>query len=44
MLEHPWLNMEPNYDYKYTDKEFEILMLKKDLKSKVANAAADEPN
>lgn len=27
--------MPANNDYKYTDKEYEILMLKKDLKSKV---------
>jgi len=32
MLSHPWLNMSPNYDYKYTDKEYEIMMLKKDMK------------
>jgi hypothetical protein len=24
--------MSPNYDYKYTDKEYEIMMLKKDMK------------
>lgn len=35
MLEHPWLNMPANYDYKYTDKEYEIMMLKKELKDKV---------
>jgi hypothetical protein len=35
MLSHPWLNMPDNYDYKYTDKEYEIMMLKKDLKNKV---------
>ena len=22
MLDHPWLSMEPSYDYKYTDLEF----------------------
>jgi serine/threonine-protein kinase SRPK3 len=32
MLTHSWFNMPPNYDYKYTDKEYEIMMLKKDLK------------
>jgi len=32
MLSHPWLNMNPNYDYKYTEKEYEIMMLKKDMK------------
>jgi hypothetical protein len=25
MLEHPWLKMDDNYDYKYTEKEFQIL-------------------
>jgi len=32
MLEHPWLKMDTNYDYKYTEKEFQILQLKKDMK------------
>jgi hypothetical protein len=32
MLSHPWLNLPANYDYKYTDKEYEIMMLKKDMK------------
>ena len=32
MLDHPWLNMSSNYEYKYTDKEYEIMMLKKDMK------------
>lgn len=35
MLDHPWLNMKPNYEYKYTDREYEVMMLKKDLKDKV---------
>jgi serine/threonine protein kinase len=29
MLAHPWLNKEANYDYKLTDKEYEIMMMKK---------------
>jgi serine/threonine protein kinase len=29
MLAHPWLNKESNYDYKLTDKEYEIMMMKK---------------
>ena len=37
MLNHSWLNMPANYEYKYSDKEYEIMMLKKDLKSKVKN-------
>lgn len=40
MLKHPWLNREPNYDYKYTEKEYEIMMLKKDLKQKVKPTGA----
>lgn len=32
MLNHKWLNMTANYEYKYTDKEYEIMMLKKDMK------------
>lgn len=42
MLSHPWLNMSDNYDYKYTDKEYEILMLKKDLKNKVTKDQTEE--
>ena len=37
MLNHPWLNGEAVYDYKFSDKEFEIMQLKKDLKSKVTS-------
>jgi len=29
MLKHPWLDMEDNYDYKYTEREYETLRLKK---------------
>jgi hypothetical protein len=32
MLSHPWLNMAANYEYKYTEKEYEIMMLKKEMK------------
>jgi serine/threonine protein kinase len=31
MLSHHWLNMEANYDYKYTDKQYEVMMLKKQI-------------
>jgi len=27
--------MQPNYEYKYTDREYEVMMLKKELKDKV---------
>ena len=29
MLDHPWFNMEDNYDYKMSDKDYEVMMLKK---------------
>lgn len=29
--------MPANYEYKYTDREYEVMMLKKDLKDKVKN-------
>jgi len=29
------LNRPANYEYKYTDKEYEIMMLKKELRNKV---------
>lgn len=32
MLKHPWLDMTDNYDFKYSDREYEVMMLKKDLK------------
>ena len=32
MLQHPWLNMVPNYEYKYSDREYEVMLLKKQLK------------
>jgi hypothetical protein len=35
MLSHKWLNLQANYDYKYTDREYEVMMLKKELKDKV---------
>jgi len=35
MLDHPWLDAAANYEYKYTDREYEVMMLKKELKDKV---------
>jgi serine/threonine-protein kinase SRPK3 len=29
MLQHPWLNMSANYEYKYSDREYEVMLLKK---------------
>ena len=31
MLDHPWLNMPDNYDYKFTKKEYEKIQFKKDM-------------
>jgi len=35
MLSHPWLNMTAKYEYKLTDKEYEVMLLKKQLKDNV---------
>lgn len=32
MLSHPWLNMDSNYDYKFSKKEWEKIQFKKDMK------------
>lgn len=40
MLSNPWLNMPPNYEFKYTDREYEVMMLKKELKDKVTKGTA----
>ena len=33
MLKHPWLDSPDNYDFKYSDREYDVMMLKKDLKN-----------
>lgn len=35
MLEHPWLDLKDNYEFKYTDREYEVMMLKKELKNQM---------
>jgi serine/threonine protein kinase len=35
MLKHPWLDMPDNYEFKYTEREYEVMMLKKELKNSV---------
>jgi hypothetical protein len=42
MLSHKWLNMPANYEYKYTDKEYDIMMLKKDVR--MANGRSADVN
>jgi serine/threonine-protein kinase SRPK3 len=44
MLKHPWLNKEANYEYKYTDREYEVMMLKKELKDKVKGGGKGDRN
>jgi hypothetical protein len=36
--------MLPNYDYKYSDREYEVLMLKKQLKEQVKGSGAPARN
>lgn len=35
MLKHPWLDMEQNFDFKYTEREYEVMLLKKELKNQM---------
>lgn len=39
MLKHPWFEMEENYDFKYTEREYEVMLLKKELKTQMKGAA-----
>ena len=41
MLKHPWLEMGDNYDFKYTDREYDIMTMKKDIKQK--GTATEDP-
>ena len=43
MLDHPWLSMPDNYDFKFTKKEYEMIQFKKDMKKEV-DPFADELN
>lgn len=42
MLQHPWLQKEDNYDFKYTDREYEVMMLKKELKNQMKGGASTQ--
>jgi len=39
MLKHPWLEMGDNYEYKYSNHEYEVMMMKKDLKVQMKGVA-----
>lgn len=46
MLKHPWLSMPANYETKYTEKEFSILKLKKEMRygaEPTADLLLDDP-
>jgi serine/threonine protein kinase len=40
MLKHPWLDMGDNYEFKYTDREYDVMMLKKELKNNMKDRGA----
>jgi len=40
MLKHPWLDMTDNYEFKYTDREYDVMMLKKELKNQMKSGAS----
>ena len=40
MLKHPWFEMTDNYEFKYTDREYDVMMLKKDLKNQMKGSSA----
>jgi hypothetical protein len=40
MLRHPWLNREDNFDFKYSEREYEVMLLKKELKNQMKGGAS----
>lgn len=42
MLSHPWLTMETNLDYRLTDKEYEVMMLKRQFKDQLGGKKEPE--
>ena len=40
MLKHPWLDMSDNYDFKFTDREYDVMMLKKEMKNTMKSGTA----
>lgn len=43
MLDHPWLKMPANYNHKLTEKEHQIMQLKKEMGKQKEEAAIDDP-
>lgn len=42
MLEHPWLKMPDNYEYKYSEREYEVMMLKRELKNQMKGGSSTQ--
>ena len=42
MLNHPWFDLGDNYEFKYTDREYEVMMLKKELKNQMKGGAGHQ--
>jgi len=42
MLKHPWLDMPANYEFKYTERGYEVMMMKKELKNQTKGGAANQ--
>jgi hypothetical protein len=42
MLKHPWLDMPDNYEFKYTNREYDVMILKKDFNNQVRGKNAQQ--
>lgn len=42
MLNHPWLNATANYDYKLSEREYEVMMLKRQVKDQITGGGKKE--
>lgn len=42
MLKHPWLEMEDNFEFKYTEREIEVMDLKKDAQKLKNSKGGDD--
>jgi len=43
MLKHPWLDMTANYDFKYSEVEYQKLQLKKQMKQAEEEVMKEKP-
>lgn len=42
MLKHPWLTMPDNYEFKYTNHQYDVMMTKKDVKKQIGGVVANQ--